>query len=139
MKSLNLIKKKAWLKPYIDMNTNLDKKQKIILRETFSSRWIMQFLERLLKCDKKNRNIKLVTTERRRKYHTTKYFTENVLAMEMRKTQVIMNKPGYLDLSILDLLILVWLCKTKIWWWKCRTLAYGYRHPHCSCKNKWFL
>ena len=53
MKSLNLIKKKAWLKPYIDMNTNLDKKQKIILRETFSSRWIMQFLERLLKCDKK--------------------------------------------------------------------------------------
>ena len=28
---------KAWLEPYIDMNTELKKKQKIILRKTFSS------------------------------------------------------------------------------------------------------
>ena len=42
---------------------------------------------------RKHRNIKLVTTERRRNYlvpetndHTTKFFTENVLAIEMRKT-----------------------------------------------------
>ena len=42
---------------------------------------------------RKHRNIKLVTTERRRNYlvsepnyHTTKYFTENLLAIEMRKT-----------------------------------------------------
>ena len=26
-----------WLKPYIDMNTKLRKKQKIVLRKTFSS------------------------------------------------------------------------------------------------------
>ena len=59
---------------------------------------------------KKNRNIKLVTTERRRNYlvsepnyHTTKFFTENLLAIEMRKTQILMNKPVYLGLSILDL------------------------------------
>ena len=42
---------------------------------------------------RKHRNIKLVTTERRRKYlvsepnyHTTKLFTERLLAVEMRKT-----------------------------------------------------
>ena len=42
---------------------------------------------------RKNRNIKLVTIERRRNclvpepnYHTTKFFTENLLAIEMRKT-----------------------------------------------------
>ena len=41
---------------------------------------------------RKHRNIKLVTTERRRNYlvsepnyHTTKFFTENLLAIEMKK------------------------------------------------------
>ena len=56
---------------------------------------------------RKHRNIKLVTTEKGRNYlvsepnyHTVKFFTENLLAAEMRKT---MNKPVYLGLSILDL------------------------------------
>ena len=56
------------------------------------------------------RNIKLVTTERRRNYvvsepnyHTTKFFIENLLAIEMRKTQILMDKPIYLGLSKLDL------------------------------------
>ena len=59
---------------------------------------------------RKHENIKLVTTERRRNYlvsepsyHTTKFFPENFLAIEMRKTQILMNKPAYLGLSILDL------------------------------------
>ena len=58
---------------------------------------------------RKDRNIKLVTTERRRNYsvpepnYHTKFFTENLLAIEMRKTQRSMNKPVYLGLSILDL------------------------------------
>ena len=50
-------------------------------------------------------DIKLVTTERRRNYlvsetnyHTTKFFTENLLAMEMKKYKVLMNKPVYLGL-----------------------------------------
>ena len=59
---------------------------------------------------RKHGNIKLVTTERRRNYlvsepsyYTTKFFTENLLAIEMRKTLILMNKPVYLGLSILDL------------------------------------
>ena len=36
-------------------------------------------------------------------YHTTKFFTENLLAIEMRKTQILTNKPVYLRLSILDI------------------------------------
>ena len=36
-------------------------------------------------------------------YHTTKFFTENVLAIEMRKTQILTNKSVYLSLLILDL------------------------------------
>ena len=59
---------------------------------------------------RKHRDIKLVKTEKRRNYlvsernyHTTKFSPENVLAIEMRKTQILMNKPVYLGLSILDL------------------------------------
>ena len=59
---------------------------------------------------RKNGNIKLVTTERKRNYlvsepnyHTTKFFTEIVFEIEMRKTQIFMIKSVYLGLSILDL------------------------------------
>ena len=59
---------------------------------------------------RKHRDIKLVTTGRRRNqlvselnYHTTKWFSENLLAIEMKKTKVKMNKPIYLGFSILEL------------------------------------
>ena len=59
---------------------------------------------------RKHRDIKLVTTERKRNYLvsepnyiTTKFSTENLLAIAMKKTQILMNKPVYLGLSILDL------------------------------------
>ena len=51
---------------------------------------------------RKDRDITLVTTERRRdylvsepNYHTTKLFTENLFAIELRKTEILMNKPVY--------------------------------------------
>ena len=57
----------------------------------------MQFLEKLWRV-RKYKNIKLVTTGRRRNYlvsepnyHTTKFFAENLLAIEMKKTDTLMN------------------------------------------------
>ena len=57
--------------------------------------------------ERKYRDIKLVTTERRKNYlvskpnyHTTKLFTENLLAIQMRKTQILMNKLVSLDVLI---------------------------------------
>ena len=54
---------------------------------------------------RKHRDIKLVTTDKRRNqlasepnYHTTKYFSENLIGIEMKKTKVKMNKPIYLDM-----------------------------------------
>ena len=51
---------------------------------------------------RKDRGIKLVTTERRRdylvsepNYHTTKLFIENLFATELRKTEILMNRPVY--------------------------------------------
>ena len=59
---------------------------------------------------RKHRDIKLVATDKKinqlvseLNYHTTKWFSENLLAIEMRKTKVKMNKPVNLDLSILDI------------------------------------
>ena len=53
-----------------------------------------------------HRDIKLVTTDERRNklvsepnYHSAKHFSENLLAIEMRKTKVIMN----LGQAILDI------------------------------------
>ena len=55
---------------------------------------------------RKHRDTKLVTTERRRNYfmskpnyHITKFFTEHLLAIEMVKMQILMNKVVYLGLS----------------------------------------
>ena len=57
-----------------------------------------------------HRDIKLVTiNERRNKlvsepnYHTSKQFSENLLAIEMKKTKVKMNKPVYLGQAIFDI------------------------------------
>ena len=56
--------------------------------------------DKTIKSVRKHRDIKLLTTERRRNYlvsepnyYTTKYFTENLLAIEMNKTQIIKNNP----------------------------------------------
>ena len=55
----------------------------------------MQFLEKTMENMIKHRNIKLVRTERRRNYlvsqpnyHTTNFFSEHLLAIEMRKTNI---------------------------------------------------
>ena len=59
---------------------------------------------------RKDRDIKLVTTDKRRNqlasepnYHTTKYFSENLMAAEIKKSKVKLYKPIYLGMSILDI------------------------------------
>ena len=59
---------------------------------------------------RKQRDVKLVTTDKRRNqfvsepiYHTTKWFSENLLATEMKKIKVKMDKPIYLGLAILSI------------------------------------
>ena len=72
---------------------------------------------------RKHRFIKLVTTDKRRNqllsepnYHTTKWFSEDLLAIEMKKIKVKMDKP-YMGLSVLEtsktLLYIFWYYYTK--------------------------
>ena len=59
---------------------------------------------------RKHRNIKLVTTDKRKNqlasepnYHASKYFSENLIPIEMKKTKVKTNTLIYPSMSILDI------------------------------------
>ena len=87
----------AWLKPYIDMNTDLRKKAKTDFEKDFFKLMNNAVFGKTMENVRKHRDIKLVTTDRRRNhlvsepnYHTTKFFTEHLLAVEMKK-----NRDGY--------------------------------------------
>ena len=102
---------KSWLKPYIDMNSKLrqkkktkEKKEKKIEKSFLK---LMQFLENAVSTKtmenvRKYRIIQLAATKWRRNYlasqpnyKTAKFFTENVLAIEMIKTRISMNNFVY--------------------------------------------
>ena len=101
---------KVWLKPYIDINTELRKEEKNDFEKAFFKLMNNAVFEKTMEKVRKHGDIKLVTTDKRKNqlalepnYHTTKYFSENVMASEMKKTEVKMNKSIYLVMSILDI------------------------------------
>ena len=59
-------------------------------------------------------------------YHTTKIFTENLLAIEIKKTEILMNRPVYLGLSILGL--------SKILMYE-----FWYNDVNQKYKSRWYL
>ena len=70
----------------------------------------MQISEKTLENVRRHRDKKLVATKIRKKflmlepnYHATKFFTENLLAIEIQKTEILMSKLVYLGLSIIEL------------------------------------
>ena len=74
------------------MNTNLRKKAKNDFEKDFLKLMNNADFEKTMEDVRKHRDIKLVTAERRRNYlvsepnyHTTKFFTKNLLATEMKK------------------------------------------------------
>ena len=100
----------AWLEPYIDMNTKLRKNAKNDFEKYFFKLMNNSVFGKAMENVGKHRDIKLVATKKRRlklvsepHYHTTKHFSENLIAIEMKKTKVKLNKPIYLGASILDI------------------------------------
>ena len=101
---------KAWIKPYIDMNTELRNQAKNDFEKEFFKLMNNYVFGKTMGNVRKHRDVKLVTADKRRNqlfsepnYHTIKRFSENLLAIEMKKIKVKMNKPVYLDLPILEI------------------------------------
>ena len=76
-------------------------------------------------------------------YDTTKFFIENLLAIKIKKeTEIVMNKPFHLGLSIQKLSINVWV---SVWIYKTKygenvKLCYMDTDcTHCTHKNRWYL
>ena len=92
------------------MNPELRKKAKNDFEKDFFKLMNNDVFGKTMENVRKRRDIKLVATDKRRyqlvsepDYHTTKWFSENLLVIEMKKTKVKMNKPIYLGLSILEI------------------------------------
>ena len=92
------------------MNTKLRTEAKNDFEKDFFKLMTNSVFGKTMENVRNHRDIKLVTTNERRNklvsepnYHTTKYFSENLLAIEIRKTKILMNKPVYLGQAILDI------------------------------------
>ena len=100
----------AWLKEYIDVNTELRKKATNDFEKDFFKLMNNAVLGKTMENVRKHRDIKLVKTDKKRNklvsepnFHTMKLIDNNLAIIEMRKVKVKMNKPIYLGLSILDI------------------------------------
>ena len=96
----------AWLKPHTDMNTQLRIEAKNdfekdffeLMKNVFELK--KSFFQKTIETVRNHRDIKLVTTNRRSNElvlepncHTTKHFSENLIAIEMKKTKAILHHP----------------------------------------------
>ena len=91
------------------MNTELKKDARNDFEKYFYKLMNNAVFGKTMENVKKHQDIKLTTYERRNQlasepnYHTTKYFSKNLVAIEMKKTTVKTNKSIYLGMSILDI------------------------------------
>ena len=108
------------------MNTKFTTEAKIGFEKDFFKLMNNAAFGKTMENVRKHRDMKLVTTDKRRNrltsepnYYTTKYFSENLMAIEMKKIKAKMNKPVYLGMSILDV---------------CKTLMYDFQYNYVKPK-----
>ena len=85
------------------MNTELRKNAKNEFEKNFFKLMNNSVFGKTMKNIRNHRDIKLVTSEKRRKrlvsepsYHSCKTFSDHLMAIEMKKTRVKMKKPLYI-------------------------------------------
>ena len=98
--------------PYscINMNTKMRTKSKNDFGKVSFKLINNEVFGKTMENVRKNRDMKLVRTDIRRNclvsepnYHKTKWLSEDLVAIEMKKIEVKMNKPVYLGLSLLEI------------------------------------
>ena len=101
---------KAWLKPYVDIDTELRKLARNDFENDHFKLMNNSVFGKTMENIRKHRDIKLVTTDKKRSklvsepnFHAMNLLSENLSIIEMKKTKIKMNKPIYLGLSILEI------------------------------------
>ena len=101
---------KAWLKPYVDIDTELRKLARNDFENDLFKLMNNSVFGKTMENIRKHRDIKLVTTDKKRSklvsepnFHAMNLISENLSIIEMKKTKIKMNKPIYLGLSILEI------------------------------------
>ena len=108
--SVTEFRQKYWLKPYIDLNSDLRKDSKNDFEKDFFKLMNNYVFGKTMENVRNHRDIRIVATDKRRSilaselnYHSTKYISKDLLIIEMNKVEVKINKPIYLGQAILDI------------------------------------
>ena len=100
----------AWLKPYNDKNTELRTSAKNEFEKEFFKLMNNSVFGKTMENVRNHRDVKLIVTEQRRNkltsepnYDSCKQFNDDLMVIEMKKTEVLMNKPIAVGQAILDI------------------------------------
>ena len=103
-------RQESCLKPYIDVNTRLRTDAKNNFEKDFFKLMNNSLFGKTMENVRNHRYIKLAANNERRNklvsepnYHKTTQFSEDFMAIEMKKTVIVMNKPIYLGQVISDI------------------------------------
>ena len=129
---------KAWLRPYVDINTELRKNAKNDFEKRLFKLLINAFYGKTMEHKRKHRDFKLVTSDKKRSilvsepnyhpnYHGSKLISEDLMIIEMKKVHVKMNKPIYLGQAILD------ISKTLMYQFWCNYIKPKYEYEARQC------
>jgi hypothetical protein len=103
-------KQSQWLKSYIDFNTSMRKLAKSDFEKAFFKLMNNSVFGKTMENLRKRTRIELVNKSDRLKYmcakpsfKSFKIFNENLIAVHMAKTKLVLNRPIYVGCSILDI------------------------------------
>ena len=99
-----------WMKPYIDMNTELRMKANNDFEKDFFKLMNNSVFGKTIENVRKRKDIKLVTNKQaymkqvmKPNFKSDICFSENLMACEMGKMKIVMTKPVYIGQAVLDL------------------------------------
>jgi len=100
----------AWLKPYIDFNTQKRKQAKNAFEKELFKLLNNAVFGKFMENMRRRLNVELVNTPKRLRkvcakpnFQSFKIFNEDLVAVNLKKTNIVLNRPTYIGLCILDI------------------------------------